>query len=140
MANTITKPLNLKPDEEVGPPVVRIRNLWTRFGRTVVHQDLNLDIYAGEILSIVGGSGTGKTVLLRQMLGLEHPPAETELAATPGVIAVERVSDKLYRVQLASEAEGSAELVARAAQNNWGLSQLTPAQTSLEDVFVNLTT
>jgi len=39
----------------------------------VVHQDLNLDIYGGEILSIVGGSGTGKTVLLRQMLGLEHP-------------------------------------------------------------------
>lgn len=65
--------LNLRPDVEVGPPVVEIRNLWTRFGRTVVHQDLNLKIYAGEILSIVGGSGTGKTVLLRQMLGLEKP-------------------------------------------------------------------
>jgi phospholipid/cholesterol/gamma-HCH transport system ATP-binding protein len=63
----------MKPDEKVGPAVVEIRNLWTRFGRTVVHQDLNLDIYAGEILSIVGGSGTGKTVLLRQMLGLEQP-------------------------------------------------------------------
>ena len=66
-----------KPDEDVGPPVVQIRNLWTRFGRTVVHQDLNLDIYAGEILSIVGGSGTGKTVLLRQMLGLERPSSGT---------------------------------------------------------------
>jgi phospholipid/cholesterol/gamma-HCH transport system ATP-binding protein len=65
--------LNRRPDIEVGPPVVEIRNLWTRFGRTVVHQDLNLKIYAGEILSIVGGSGTGKTVLLRQMLGLEKP-------------------------------------------------------------------
>ncbi|CAN7166410.1 ABC transporter ATP-binding protein [Massilia sp. LjRoot122] len=65
--------LNKRPEEDVGPPVVEIRNLWTRFGRTVVHQDLNLDIYAGEILTIVGGSGTGKTVLLRQMLGLEHP-------------------------------------------------------------------
>jgi phospholipid/cholesterol/gamma-HCH transport system ATP-binding protein len=65
--------LNRRPDVEVGPPVVEIRNLWTRFGRTVVHQDLNLKIYAGEILSIVGGSGTGKTVLLRQMLGLEKP-------------------------------------------------------------------
>jgi phospholipid/cholesterol/gamma-HCH transport system ATP-binding protein len=53
--------------------VVEIRNLWTKFGRTVVHQDLNLKVYAGEILSIVGGSGTGKTVLLRQMLGLEKP-------------------------------------------------------------------
>jgi phospholipid/cholesterol/gamma-HCH transport system ATP-binding protein len=65
--------LNRPPDEDVGPPVVEIENLWTRFGRTVVHQDLNLKIYAGEILSIVGGSGTGKTVLLRQMLGLETP-------------------------------------------------------------------
>jgi len=67
--------LNKRPEEDVGPPVVEIRNLWTRFGRTVVHQDLNLDIYAGEILTIVGGSGTGKTVLLRQMLGLEQPSA-----------------------------------------------------------------
>jgi len=65
--------LNLRPDEEVGAPVVQIRNLWTKFGRTVVHQDLNLEIYSGEILTIVGGSGTGKTVLLRQMLGLERP-------------------------------------------------------------------
>nr|WP_229512802.1 ATP-binding cassette domain-containing protein [Massilia sp. AB1] len=63
----------MRPEEEVGAPVVQIRNLWTRFGRTVVHQDLNLDIYGGEILTIVGGSGTGKTVLLRQMLGLERP-------------------------------------------------------------------
>jgi phospholipid/cholesterol/gamma-HCH transport system ATP-binding protein len=79
MANPAQQPqrppqqLNRKPEEDVGPAVVQIRNLWTRFGRTVVHQDLNLDIYAGEILSIVGGSGTGKTVLLRQMLGLERP-------------------------------------------------------------------
>jgi phospholipid/cholesterol/gamma-HCH transport system ATP-binding protein len=65
--------LNAEPEEDVGPPVVEIENLWTKFGRTVVHQDLNLQIYSGEILSIVGGSGTGKTVLLRQMLGLETP-------------------------------------------------------------------
>ncbi|THC43706.1 ABC transporter ATP-binding protein [Massilia sp. Mn16-1_5] len=80
MADEIKRPqdrppqqLNRKPEEDVGPPVVDIRNLWTKFGKTVVHQDLNLKIYAGEILSIVGGSGTGKTVLLRQMLGLERP-------------------------------------------------------------------
>src|SRR5207253_7428610 len=41
--------------------------------RFVVHQDLDLTVNAGEVLSIVGGSGTGKTVLLRQILGLETP-------------------------------------------------------------------
>ncbi|WBS02731.1 ATP-binding cassette domain-containing protein [Pseudoduganella sp. SL102] len=54
-------------------PVVEITGLQTRFGKTVIHNDLNLTIEDGEIMSIVGGSGTGKTVLLRQMLGLERP-------------------------------------------------------------------
>jgi len=54
-------------------PLIRIRNLWTRFGAAVIHQDLNLEVRQGEILSLVGGSGSGKTTLLRQMLGLEKP-------------------------------------------------------------------
>jgi len=58
-------------------PVVDIRQLWTVFQngdqKSVVHQDLNLSVGRGDILSLVGGSGTGKTVLLRQMLGLETP-------------------------------------------------------------------
>ena len=62
-----------KFDPDGAAPVVEITGLCTRFGRTVVHQDLNLSIYRSEIMSIVGGSGTGKTVLLRQMLGLERP-------------------------------------------------------------------
>jgi len=53
--------------------LISVSNLRTQFGRTVVHNHLNLKIYRGEILSIVGGSGTGKTVLLRQMLRLEKP-------------------------------------------------------------------
>jgi len=47
--------------------------MWTQFGRQVVHRDVNLTVYRGEIISLVGGSGSGKTVLLRQMLGLEKP-------------------------------------------------------------------
>ena len=58
-------------------PMVEIEKLWSVFrnaGReAVVHQDLDLRIEAGEIMSIVGGSGGGKTVLLRQILGLETP-------------------------------------------------------------------
>jgi phospholipid/cholesterol/gamma-HCH transport system ATP-binding protein len=59
------------------PPVVRIEKLWsvfrTRGQDAVVHQDLDLTIAQGELLSLVGGSGSGKTVLLRQMLGLHTP-------------------------------------------------------------------
>jgi phospholipid/cholesterol/gamma-HCH transport system ATP-binding protein len=53
--------------------VIKVQNLRTQFGRTTIHNHLNLKIHRGEILSIVGGSGTGKTVLLRQMLKLEQP-------------------------------------------------------------------
>ena len=59
------------------PPVVVIDKLWSIFGEGerafAVHQDLDLTVHQGEMLSIVGGSGTGKTVLLRQILGLLHP-------------------------------------------------------------------
>lgn len=62
-------------------PVVKIEGLWTAFGqgknRVVIHEDLALTIEQGEILALVGGSGTGKTVLLRQMLGLEAPARGT---------------------------------------------------------------
>ena len=53
--------------------VIEVEHLRSQFGRTVIHDDLNLHIHRGEIFSIVGGSGSGKTVLLRQILGLEIP-------------------------------------------------------------------
>ena len=55
------------------PIAIRIEGLRTQFGEQVVHDDLDLEIKRGEILGIVGGSGTGKSVLLRQMLGLMRP-------------------------------------------------------------------
>ena len=61
-----------------GTPLIEARGLWSIFpasggGQTVVHQDLDLTVRRGEVLTLVGGSGTGKTVLLRQMLGLATP-------------------------------------------------------------------
>lgn len=53
--------------------VIRIRGLDNRFGEQVVHQGLDLDVYRGEILGVVGGSGTGKSVLLRSIVGLRRP-------------------------------------------------------------------
>lgn len=52
---------------------VDVRGLRTQFGRQVIHDDLDLQIRAGEVFGIVGGSGTGKTVLIRTIIGLIRP-------------------------------------------------------------------
>jgi len=54
-------------------PVVRVRGLVTRFGRQTIHDGLDLDVLPGEVIGIVGGSGTGKSVLLRTIIGLKAP-------------------------------------------------------------------
>ncbi|MGG7565457.1 ABC transporter ATP-binding protein [Rhodovulum sp. DZ06] len=56
-------------------PVIRIRGLKNQFGPQVVHENLDLDIQRGEVLGVVGGSGTGKSVLLRTIVGLNRPRA-----------------------------------------------------------------
>ncbi|WP_090451264.1 ATP-binding cassette domain-containing protein [Dyella sp. OK004] len=53
--------------------VIQVRDLTNRFGSQIVHEHLNLDVRRGEILGVVGGSGTGKSVLLRTIVGLRRP-------------------------------------------------------------------
>ncbi|MCJ8157130.1 ABC transporter ATP-binding protein [Sphingomonas sp. LaA6.9] len=55
------------------PPPVRVSGLRSAFGTHVVHDNLDLEMRQGEILGIVGGSGTGKSVLLNTILGLKQP-------------------------------------------------------------------
>lgn len=55
--------------------VISVRGLRNAFGSHVVHEDLDLDVYKGEIIGVVGGSGTGKSVLLRSITGLQRPSA-----------------------------------------------------------------
>jgi phospholipid/cholesterol/gamma-HCH transport system ATP-binding protein len=57
-------------DSEV---VICVRGLTNRFGDQLVHEKLDLDVRRGEILGVVGGSGTGKSVLMRSIIGLQHP-------------------------------------------------------------------
>ncbi len=55
--------------------VIEVRGLVNQFGRQVVHDHLDLDVRRGEVLGVVGGSGTGKSVLLRTIVGLNRPHA-----------------------------------------------------------------
>jgi len=57
------------------PPLVAVRGIVNRFGAQVVHDGLDMDVRPGEIFGIVGGSGSGKSVLLRTILGLQTPNA-----------------------------------------------------------------
>ena len=59
--------------ETIDDPIIRVRGLVTRFGTHTVHDGLDLDVRRGEIIGVVGGSGTGKSVLLRAIVGLLDP-------------------------------------------------------------------
>jgi phospholipid/cholesterol/gamma-HCH transport system ATP-binding protein len=78
--------------------VLRLRGVRTQFGDNIIHNNLDFDVFKGEIVGLVGGSGTGKSVLLRTILGLNrhtkvlgvdtaglHGKAERELQARTGV-------------------------------------------------------
>jgi phospholipid/cholesterol/gamma-HCH transport system ATP-binding protein len=54
-------------------PLIEVEGLVSRFGDYVVHDDLNLTVRRGEVLGVVGGSGAGKSVLLRTLIGLKRP-------------------------------------------------------------------
>ncbi|MGB3278920.1 MAG: ABC transporter ATP-binding protein [Pseudorhodobacter sp.] len=81
------------PEQDV---VIRIRGLRNAFGSHVVHEDLDLDVYRGEVLGVVGGSGTGKSVLLRSISGLQIPNAgEIDVLGTNVLTASEAERTRL---------------------------------------------
>jgi len=61
------------PLGETVAPIIRVRGLVNRFGDQVVHDGVDLDVMPGEIIGVVGGSGSGKSVLMRSILGLRKP-------------------------------------------------------------------
>jgi len=61
--------------EDPDAPIIRVRGLKNCFGEAVIHDNLDLDVRRGEILGVVGGSGTGKSVLMRSIIGLQTPEA-----------------------------------------------------------------
>src|SRR6516225_1796836 len=62
------------PDQS-SEPIIRVQNLVNRFGNETVHDGLDLEVFRGEVLGVVGASGSGKSVLLRTIIGLNRPVA-----------------------------------------------------------------
>ena len=79
-------------------PVIRIRGLVTRIGGRVLHDHIDLDVDRGEILGVVGGSGTGKSVLLRSIIGLQDPTEGSIEVLGENIARLE--GDKLVRLQV----------------------------------------
>jgi phospholipid/cholesterol/gamma-HCH transport system ATP-binding protein len=115
------KPVRPPPSQD--EVVIRVRGLVNRLGGKVIHDHLDLDVVRGEVLGVVGGSGSGKSVLLRSIIGLQIP-AEGEIC-----VLGERI-DQL---------EGRA---LRALQMRWGVlfqeGALFSSQTVAENIQVPL--
>ncbi|HEU0100071.1 MAG TPA: ABC transporter ATP-binding protein [Allosphingosinicella sp.] len=60
---------------EQGEIVIEVRGLRNSFGEAVIHDGLDLQVKRGEIIGVVGGSGTGKSVMMRSIIGLQRPDA-----------------------------------------------------------------
>jgi ABC-2 type transport system ATP-binding protein len=73
------------------------------------------------------------------VLGLRQPPPLEELQNLPGITAAEALSATQFRLKFADDSDPTDVIVKIAAERGWGLQQLTPAQASLEEVFVQLT-
>jgi len=104
-------------------PVIRVRGLVTRIGSKLIHDHVDLDVYRGEVIAIVGGSGSGKSVLLRSIVGLMRP--------TGGSVEV-----------LGHDVLGMDEHALRWLQMRWGVlfqeGALFSSQTVAENVQVPL--
>jgi len=73
------------------------------------------------------------------LISMLNPPSADELLKIAGVTEVEVLSANQMRVRFADDAAPAEAIVQAAVKNNWGLHQIAPDQTSLEDVFVQLT-
>jgi phospholipid/cholesterol/gamma-HCH transport system ATP-binding protein len=116
-----TKPRRPPPSRD--EVAIRIRGLVNRIGGKVIHDHLDLDVKRGEVLGVVGGSGSGKSVLLRSIVGLQKP-SEGDI-----LVFGERVG-QLHGAPL------------RAVQMRWGVlfqeGALFSSQTVAENIQVPL--
>jgi len=82
----------------ISRPVIRVQGLLTRIGGRVLHEHIDLDVFQSEVLGVVGGSGSGKSVLLRSIIGLQRPAEGRIEVLGRNVAALD--GDELVRMQI----------------------------------------
>jgi len=106
-------------------PILSARGIVNRFGRQVVHDKLSLDVVRGEIIGIAGGSGSGKSVLLKTLVGLHQPDAGQVLIngkAVQAIGAAEKASLICSRLRLSRETEKTVTKVIKQHMRLFNLS------------------
>src|SRR5689334_3677545 len=76
---------------------LEIRGLHKAFADKVVHRGVSFNVLKGEILGLFGGSGTGKSVLIRSIIGLEHPDAGEIIFENRNVVGLDE--RELFKVR-----------------------------------------
>lgn len=89
-------------------PLLELKNLKTQFGSKIIHRDLSLSVETGEILVLLGGSGAGKSVLLRTLIGLEIPSQGSCLFQGSDLFSLRESEWTKLRIQIAYAFQGGA--------------------------------
>ena len=79
--------------------VIRLRGVVNRIGGRMIHDHVDLDVYRGEVLGVVGGSGAGKSVLLRSIVGLRRPQAGSVEVFGQDVLNLEEAALRLLQMR-----------------------------------------
>ncbi|GGY66938.1 ABC transporter ATP-binding protein [Marinobacter zhanjiangensis] len=117
----------------VTEPLIQVRGLENRFGDHRVHEDLDLDLYPGEILGVVGGSGTGKSVLLRSIVGLHQPNSGTISVFGGDLMTMSSGERSRTERRLGVLFQGGALYTSLTLQENIALTLIEHARLSRKD-------
>ncbi len=125
------------------PPLISFVNLMKAFGHKVLYEHLSLDVVKGETITIIGGSGSGKSVLLKCLIGLMYPDSGEVLFENEAVTTMPAIALKGLRKKVAMVFQGSALFDSLSVAENiaYPLREHFPdmSQTELDDrIALNL--
>ncbi len=90
------------------PPLIDFRNVSVRFGKTVIHRDISFAVHEREVVTLLGPSGTGKTVLLKLLIGLLTPTSGDVLVEGSNLAQLDREGLRQMRKEVGMLFQGAA--------------------------------